>query len=57
MLYDDRLPFRHAMIDLVSVDGHSSHGEGWLSCVAREPRDANQSARRRVRWRLHDCGQ
>ena len=57
MQYDDRLSLRHAMIDLVSVDGHVSHSEGWASRIAHESRDANQSARWRVRWRLHDCGQ
>ena len=55
MEHDDRLALRHAMVDLVRIDGHASHSEGRTPRIAHELRDADEGARRRVRRRLHDC--
>jgi hypothetical protein len=42
--HNDRLSLRHAMVDLISVDGHTSHGERQPPRIAHERRDANQGA-------------
>ena len=50
---DDRLPLRNALVDLVRVNGHVAHSEGWPPCVMRKLRDADEGAHRCIRSHLH----